>query len=114
MATKKAETVTSDASTVVLAEPITLESFADMKLQQKQLAARIKAAKAALPKRTPLQMVLARQAAGITHKHARTYFSNLLRARVKAGQNVDEAQQEVLAMFTAWLNEESARIANEV
>src|SRR5579862_3805012 len=114
MATKKAESVTSDTLTLVRAEPVTAETIAEMRAAQKELAARIKAAKAALPKKTPLEVVLEKQSHGVTDKRARSYFSGLVRSRVKAGQNIEEARQEVLAMFSAWLIEESAQIANEV
>jgi hypothetical protein len=82
--------------------PMTTATTTDLtalREQKRQLDAQIKAAQAALPKQTPIDAVLARQAA--LPKWLPETLTARVRARVKAGQPTHDALDAVLAQVRA-------------
>lgn len=68
--------------------------------QQRQLNAAIKAAKAAMPKPSPLDRVIAKQ----SHQFSKWMAPNLasrVQERMRVGQSQEDAMREVVAFFVA-------------
>ncbi len=110
MATTKKQADTTTENVVQFAKPVTVETVEQLKAEAKRATEALRAAKAALSKKTPLETVLEKQSHGVTDQRARQYFIGLVRSRVKAGQDRETALSAVVEMFTDFL---IAEVANE-
>jgi hypothetical protein len=90
--------MTTAATDTTATDPTPANVLADLTAQRRALDAQIKAARAAQPKQSALDALIARQNANLTKWLPETLTTRVL-ARVRLGQPADEALDAVFAVY---------------